>query len=302
MKRVFLRKWAFGAIGCINPEQYWKMKKFIRYNVNNSAEVDYDILIAFLSDWGIDAFEELDEHLIGSGLKGSVKEDEIDQYLSNEGISFEKTEVDDQNWNALWESSFEPVIIGDFVAIRAGFHKPVSNVAHEIIITPKMSFGTGHHATTWLMMELMRQIDFTGKRIFDFGTGTGVLAILAEKLGAGEVLAIDNDDWSIENVKENILNNGCSNINVKLMEAPPWGNTFDVVLANINKHILLDQMPGIARMASTDGKVLLSGLLVEDEQEIVESAGLNRLIFEKILEKNGWIALFFSKAGGQIGH
>jgi ribosomal protein L11 methyltransferase len=254
-----------------------------------------------LSDWGIDAFEELDEVLVASGLKGKVNEEEIDHYLTLEGISFEKTELRDQNWNAVWESSFEPVIIDDYAAIRAGFHEPVPGVAYDIIITPKMSFGTGHHATTWLMIQMMKEIDFEGKRVFDFGTGTGVLAILAEKSGALEVLAIDNDEWSIDNANENIANNGCRAINVKLQGTPPDGNTFDIVLGNINKHILLEQMQGISGLAAKGGIVLLSGLLAEDESDIVSLASCFKLQFEKKTEKNGWIALFFRKGGHENG-
>jgi ribosomal protein L11 methyltransferase len=277
------------------------MKKFIRYDISNSTEVDYDIIIAFLSDWGIDAFEELEETLIASGIKETVNQEEIDRYLTYEKILFDKTEVEDQNWNAVWESSFEPVIIDDFAAIRAGFHEAVAGVAHDIVITPKMSFGTGHHATTWLMMQLMRDINFKGKRVFDFGTGTGVLAILAEKLGARQVEAIDNDEWSIENAKENIEKNGSKTINVKLQETLPDGDTFDIVLANINKHILLEQMPGISNILELGGMALLSGLLIADELDIVSSAGNYQLQFEKKLEKNGWIALFFRKGSPKIG-
>jgi ribosomal protein L11 methyltransferase len=277
------------------------MKKFIRYDINNSAEVEYDIMIAFLSDWGIDAFEELEETLIASGVKEMVNQEEIDHYLSSEGITFEKSEVEDQNWNAVWESSFEPVIMDDFAAIRASFHEPVAGVAHEIIITPKMSFGTGHHATTWLMMQIMKDIDFKGKRVFDFGTGTGVLAILAEKLGARAVEAIDNDEWSIENAKENFGNNDEKAINVKLQETLPDRDTFEILLANINKHILLEQMPGISKCVSTGGIALLSGLLESDELDIRSAAGTFQLEFEKKLEKNGWIALFFRKGSAENG-
>ena len=112
--------------------------------------------------------------------------------------------IEDRNWNEEWESQLDPVVINNFVGIRASFNKPIKNVEHEIIITPKMSFGTGHHATTFLMIGLMKKINFKNKKVLDFGTGTGMLAILAEKLGATSVLAIDYDEWSINNALENI--------------------------------------------------------------------------------------------------
>ena len=130
--------------------------------------------------------------------------------LSHFKFIFKETLIPEANWNQVWESNFDPVIVDDFVAIRADFHEPVKGVSLEIIITPKMSFGTGHHATTYMMIEQMRELDFTGKSVFDFGTGTGVLAILAEKLGANKVIAVDNDEWSIENAEENFEKNNCT--------------------------------------------------------------------------------------------
>ncbi len=135
----------------------------------------------------------------------------LNDLTSSLQLSFSKTIIEETNWNQVWESNFDPVIVDDFVAVRAHFHEPIKNVQHEIVITPKMSFGTGHHATTYMMMQQMRELDFAGKNVFDFGTGTGVLAILAEKLGAQKVIAIDNDDWSIENADENVKRNNCTN-------------------------------------------------------------------------------------------
>src|SRR5205809_7074705 len=142
--------------------------------------------------------------------------------------------IAEQNWNSIWEENFQPVIIQNAVAIRAHFHQPITTVQHEIIITPKMSFGTGHHATTYLMLEQMTSIDFAGKSVLDYGTGTGVLSIYAEKLGAAAITAIDNDEWSINNAAENIQQNNCKKINLALGNKPPAKHIYQVELANIN--------------------------------------------------------------------
>lgn len=273
------------------------MKEFTKYTVAAGTEEEKDILVACLCDFGIDAFEEKENELIASGEKNVVDEPGLDAYLQNNDFKFRKEYVEDRNWNAIWESSFEPVLVDEFAAIRAGFHQPIAGVMHEIVITPKMSFGTGHHATTWLMMRMMREIDFNGRHVFDFGTGTGVLAILAEKLGAKQVLAIDNDEWSILNARENIGHNNCTRIDVQLLDQPPEDLTAGIVLANINKHILLRNMAGIARCVNSNGWVLLSGLLDTDEPDIVHAAAAHSLEFEKKQAKNGWIALLFIKAG-----
>ena len=169
-----------------------------------SRQEQSEILIAQLSEIGFEGFEENENKLKHLFLKRILMKVFLQIYCSSLQLAFIKTIIEETNWNEVWESNFDPVIVDDFVAIRADFHEPIKDVQFEIIITPKMSFGTGHHATTYMMMQQMREIDFTGKTVFDFGTGTGVLAILAEKLGAENVLAIDNDEWSIENAAENI--------------------------------------------------------------------------------------------------
>lgn len=271
------------------------MKKFTRYNISVGSEEEKDLVIAFLSDWGIEAFEEKEDSLIGSGETGAVNEARVEDFLDANRYAFVKDIVENENWNAAWEASFEPVLAGDFVGIRAAFHAPIQNVEHEVIITPKMSFGTGHHATTWLMINMMRHLDFTDKQVLDFGTGTGVLAILADKLGSKMVLAIDNDEWSINNALENVSNNHCEHIEVRLLDQPPAHSSFDIVLANINKHILLEYMPLVARVSVANGTVVLSGLLTADESDIVHSAASNGLKFCEKMEKDGWIALKFTK-------
>jgi ribosomal protein L11 methyltransferase len=206
-------------------------------------------------------------------------------------LTYIASEIEKQNWNEVWESNFEPVQVEDFVGIRASFHQPIQGVEHEIVITPKMSFGTGHHATTYLVMQAMRQLDWKNKSVFDFGTGTGILAILAEKLGAESVLAIDNDDWCIENATENVVINLCSKIKIAKANSAEMGRRFDIILANINKHIILSNITYLGNSLQKGGLILLSGLLEEDESDILiacHSAGWKHQITNK---RNGWIVI-----------
>jgi ribosomal protein L11 methyltransferase len=180
---------------------------YIKITFNDLQPEQKEILIAQLADAAYEGFEEKDK-----SLDAFISQNNFDTTLLNE-ISFKYQaaytleKMAEINWNQVWESNFEPVIVDDYVAVRADFHKPITTTTFEIVITPKMSFGTGHHATTYMMIELMRYVDFKGKSVLDFGTGTGILSILAEKSGATEVHAIDNDDWSITNAGENCTKN-----------------------------------------------------------------------------------------------
>lgn len=254
-----------------------------------------ELLVAELSEMGYDGFEESAEQLKAYVPEENYAEKELNNLLNKYKLSYSKSIINKQNWNQLWESNFEPVRVDDFVGIRASFHPPFAGVAHEIVITPKMSFGTGHHATTWQVMKLMQELDFAGKRVFDFGTGTGILAILAEQLGAAAVLAVDNDDWCIENTSENILVNNCKVIDIQKVDSVKLDQQFDIVLANINRNIILEYSKELAAALVTEGQLLLSGLLVEDEGIIRETfVGLG-LTYRKTTGRNGWIALWFSR-------
>jgi ribosomal protein L11 methyltransferase len=212
------------------------------------------------------------------------------------GYAFTENRIQPQNWNAAWEAGFSPVIVPGFCTVRADFHEPVNDTPYEIVITPKMSFGTGHHATTRLMMAAMRGMDFNAKRVLDFGTGTGILAILASKLGAREITAIDNDEWSVENSLENVAANGAQNISVlngslEITEGVP---PFTIILANINRHILLQYLQQMKAIIVDGGELLLSGILQEDEQ-IITQAALNVGFRRAAISTEGdWIALKFT--------
>ncbi|RZK02384.1 MAG: 50S ribosomal protein L11 methyltransferase [Flavobacterium sp.] len=249
-------------------------------------------LIALFDEYHATGFEQTDEKLIAYFLEENYAKQEIEKIL--EGYSFSSSEVEEKNWNEEWERNFQPVIVDDFVAVRAHFHEPIQGVQHEIVITPKMSFGTGHHATTHMMMQQMNSIDFQNKTVFDFGTGTGILAILAEKLGASKIIAIDVDDWSIENAMENFERNDCTKIDVTLSSAIP-DQTFDIILANINRNVILDYMTLLIKSLQKNATILFSGLLVADEDDIKASAEKNGLLFVNQTERQGWISLLFHR-------
>ena len=270
------------------------MGQYIQIEFQNISQEQSDILVAQLNDAGFDGFEE-GEH----ALKAFISSDAYDENLLNTisasaGLNFSKTIIQETNWNQLWESNFSPVIVDDFVAVRAHFHEAIKGVKFEIVITPKMSFGTGHHATTYLMMQQMEQIDFAGKKVLDFGTGTGVLAILAEKLGADKIVAIDNDKWSIENAAENIKRNTCSKIDLLLADNASLQDKFDILLANINKNVILDNLETIARQVNAGGYVLLSGLLADDELDILTAAHTLGLEFCQTAERDKWLFIKLS--------
>ncbi len=250
-------------------------------------------IITEMVEAGFNGFEEKDNELLGYVDVNVFNEDKFQTINQKFQFTYQKNELASQNWNALWESNFDPVIIKNFVAIRAHFHEPIKNVQHEIIITPKMSFGTGHHATTYMMGEQMHHIDFASKQVFDFGTGTGLLAILAEKLGASKILATDNDEWSILNAQENIENNNCKNIQLQFSDVVPETETFQVVLANINKHVLIHHMKSLEHCLENGGTLLLSGLLHADEADVLKATGECLLTHSFTIERSGWICMKF---------
>ena len=178
----------------------------------------------------------------------------------------------------------------DFTA--ASYTSPTTGTAKfEIVITPKMSFGTGHHATTYMMIKLMKDINFENTSVLDFGTGTGILAILAEKSGAKEIYAIDNDEWSIANAEENFKKNNCRKIILHKASGASSDIQFDIILANINKHVILENLETLAQLHTPNGVILLSGLLQVDSVEIVGAAEKAGFKLSKKIEKNNWIGL-----------
>jgi ribosomal protein L11 methyltransferase len=271
------------------------MSDYIEFDITVDSEILKDLLIVELSEIGFEGFEE-DTNLLKAFIPvRDFKQSRFNQLAEEHALEYARTIIKQKNWNEFWEAGYDPVIVHDFCAVRAEFHRPVPNVRHEIIITPKMSFGTGHHATTFMMIKAMEHLELQDNTVLDFGTGTGVLAILAEKSGAASVVAIDYDDWSINNAKENILLNNCTKVNIEKADHISTGNTFDVILANINKNIILDHFVSIEQHLSPGGKLLLSGLLENDQDDILKAAEGLRLKFNEKSDQNGWICLLLVK-------
>jgi ribosomal protein L11 methyltransferase len=258
-----------------------------------AIETEQEVLISQLEVLNATGFEQTDTHLIAYFEEDTFLSYEVHEVLKK--FKFQISTVKEQNWNAAWEASFKPVVVEGFCAVRAHFHAAIPNVQHQIIITPKMSFGTGHHATTFMMLQGMQALHIKDQHILDFGTGTGILAILAEKLGAASVTAIDNDAWSFENVQENIQLNGCTKIVPLLTEIIPTGETYSIILANITKNVLLSYMDILKRCLQPGGQLLLSGLLTSDKEEMLAAAQYHGLTLIEEQQQTGWIALRFKK-------
>ena len=270
--------------------------RYIKVRFTCVAQDVSDMLIAMLSDAGYNGFEENEGELLAYTSEEAFNKAELEAIATSFGAEFETEALVHQNWNALWESNFQPVIVDGICTIRAHFHDIDVTTPYEIVITPKMSFGTGHHATTQQMMMVMSDMDMKGRSVLDFGTGTGVLAIFAEMLGAATVFAIDNDEWSVENAIENMERNSCIHISIKqgsLEDVP--GGKYDVILANINRHILLQYMSEMEGRLNTNGQILMSGLLVADKEIIVKAGNDVGLKLIKDGELNNWIVLLFGK-------
>lgn len=260
------------------------------------AEPATDILIAQLAEIGYESFVESD-----TGLLAYIPTTEFDAEALNSlpvietnmfDISFEYAEIEEENWNAVWESNYEPVLIADQCYVRAPFHDPHPKATYDIVVEPKMSFGTAHHETTFLVAQLMLDIDFKGKRVLDMGTGTGVLAILAQKMGAEKIVAIDNDEWAYTNAIENLERNEVINAEVILGDAADIRNEeYDVIIANINRNILVRDMNSYAKVLKDNGMILLSGFYEHDRIIVEKEAEQNNIQAQKNVEKNDWVAV-----------
>jgi ribosomal protein L11 methyltransferase len=301
-------------------------KEYVQIAFDFDNQEQFELLVAQLADLGFDGFNEEElatginngvgmSSVLGSsaGLgagEGHCKTfilstefetqdlyNDLEIIFKQYNLTYSKSIIKEENWNALWESNFEPVRVGDFVGIRANFHPSFDpKVQYEIQITPKMSFGTGHHATTFTVMQLMENLDFRGKSVYDFGTGTGILAILAEMLGASEVLAVDNDPWCIENSEENLQANGSSMITIQLVDAAFQPRDFDMIIANVNRHIIEANLEALTQVSNSTSTLILSGLLIEDQDDIISLAQKNNWQFIQSQPLDGWVSLLFNKA------
>ncbi len=266
------------------------MDTYIALKVESTDE----ILMALLTQFEFESFEENDDHFIAyineKNLDDQTRIDIggiIQPYTDK--YSFEV--IAPQNWNALWEASFQPVIVDDFCQIRADFHPAIEGISFDLVINPKMAFGTGHHATTFMMIKLMAGLDFKEKCTFDFGCGTGILAILASKLGAKEIDAVDIEHESYLNTIENSFINSVPNIVVYEggLDVVPI-RQYDIILANINRNILVKYASELMARLSHNGILLFSGVLEEDRQIVTDVYGSKGLV-QEFLTRDGWVCI-----------
>ncbi len=258
-------------------------------------ETAKEILIAELGEVGFESFTETEGGVTAYIQKKDWKENILEgvQILNSDlcKITYTKEEIEQVNWNEEWEKNFKPLVVDDLVSIRAPFHKK-TDLPFEIVIEPKMSFGTGHHETTHLMIQHMIDLDLKDKKVLDMGCGTGILAIFAEMRGAKKLDAIDIDTWCYENSLENVERNHCRNIKVYEGDASLLGKKkYDLIIANINRNILLKDIAAYAENLEENGTLLLSGFYTEDIPVIDKEAVKNGLKLQKTLERNNWVAL-----------
>jgi ribosomal protein L11 methyltransferase len=262
------------------------------------TEPGSDILIAMLGDIGFESFVQNNTGFEAYILSENLNESLInDLNFSDFTFTYTKTIIPKTNWNDEWEKNFTPVYVEDLVCIRAHFHSTSTNVIHDIIITPKMSFGTGHHDTTWLMSKSMFNLPIQQSSVLDMGCGTGILAILAKKMNAKNVLGIDIDDWSIENSIENAEVNQTKEIKFEKGDASllPLTETFDIILANINKNVLKNDLSKYYACLKKDGFLLLSGFFTTDVEELKQLAIKIGFNFVEKFNKNEWAVIKLQK-------
>lgn len=259
-----------------------------------------EILIAQLAENGFDSFVTTPTGIIAYG-KATINEEEAlaNTLIHSSGectIKIERNIIPQQNWNANWEANFPPVFVESYATILAPFHDSVEAVGMKVIIQPQMSFGTGHHQTTWLMTKALFELQKMPDRVLDMGTGTGVLAIVAEKLGASEIRAIDIEEWSVENAIENAERNQCSKIRCSHGDVDLiLGEKFGLILANINKNVLKAHIPSYANALESGGVLLLSGFFRSDVEEMIDFATKYSLKMTRILEKEEWACVQLEK-------
>lgn len=281
----------------------------------NSTEVTFiiepysenisDLLMAELGKIGYDGFAYTDNgfqaYIPAKDFNAqAIGQLEILSFLADKyRITYTDREIAAQDWNKVWEENFTPITVDHRISVRAGFHDPIPGIEYEIIIEPKMSFGTGHHSTTALMLAtiLDRVEQIKGKRVLDMGCGTGILSIMAAKAGAKEVVGIDIDEWAFQNAMENIKNNGIEEVTIRIGDATLLGDErpFDVILANINRNILLNDMHHYTSRLNAGGVLILSGFYLQDLPLIREKAETLGLRYEGYKEDNNWVAATFYK-------
>ena len=274
---------------------------FIEVTVQAPAELS-DILIAELAEVGFDTFEENDAGFCAYTTEDVFNADAVAEVMSRyeaQGeLNYSHRIITRQNWNAEWEKNFQPLVIAERVSVRAPFHPKPEGVEYDIVIMPRMSFGTGHHETTALMIENQLDVDHRGKRVLDMGCGTGILAIMAEMLGARQVLAVDVEPWTVENARDNAAENNCRTIECRLggVETLADEEPFDLILANINRNVLLEDMHEYSRLLPSGKPILFSGFYEEDLEKITAEAERQGLVYQRHRTLRSWVSALYVKA------
>lgn len=269
----------------------------VQFSITPYEEYISDVLAEELGEIGFDSFVPTDDSLSAYIVENLFDESKLKNLLSDfpfeASIDYKVTQIESKNWNEEWEKNFfEPIVIGNDCVIHSSFHKNVPKAKYDIVIDPKMAFGTGHHETTSLIIALLLEMELEGKTLLDMGCGTAVLAILAAMRGAKDLVAIDIDTWCTENSIENIAINNIEGIDVQLGGAELLaGLHFDIVLANINRNILLADMEQYAACLSSGGELYMSGFYKEDIPLIEAEANRNGLKLIDFREKNNWVAV-----------
>jgi len=253
----------------------------------------FDILSAQLSEYDFESFVQSEEALLAYVKQSKFNSENLDAVLSINSFQYQIKNIPQQNWNKVWEENFNPITVKDKVAIRAPFHASFDSYPYIITIEPKMSFGTGHHQTTQLMILQMLELDFNGKSVLDMGCGTGILAIFSSLLGADDILAVDIDEWAYENTLENIERNNIDNIGALCGDASVLCGKFDIIIANINRNILLQDLSVYKSVAKAGSVLLLSGFYMSDHSTICNAAEKEGFQFQKLMEDNNWVSALF---------
>lgn len=272
----------------------------LKINFKNNYQTSQEIIIAELNNIGFEGFDEKD-NILTAIFKNeiNISKEVIDDLLNRHNDFIHKysiTSIEQKNWNEIWEHNFKPVFIDNQCVIKASFHQDFLEYKYQITIDPKMSFGTGHHETTTLMLSMILKNDMDRLNIADIGCGTCVLSILASLKGGKHITAIDIDEWAYTNSIENCKKNNIKNIDILLGDINLIKNKkFDVILANINRNVLLDHIPSYAKMLNIKGKLFLSGIYNSDKEIIIEKALNSGFEFIDFIEKNNWISLSLMK-------
>lgn len=259
-----------------------------------------DVLMSMLADAGFESFSENENGSLSAFIQAPLFTSDLIESLNSEEYSdflasFSVERIADQNWNAVWESQYDPVLIDNKCMVRAPFHDSIPGLEFDIVIMPKMSFGTAHHETTKQMIQYLLELDVSGKSFLDMGSGTAVLAILARMKGASPVSAIDNDEWAYNNAVENVQSNNFAEIEVILGDSSALtGKEYDVIFANINRNILLNDIPAYRKSLTPNGKLFVSGFYTEDLALIEEKAKETGLKLVSSRAENNWTAACFS--------